>query len=76
MAIEDGRCGECGSANLAIQSIRDVHKPVRKGDPQGAPRQVVARSIHGKCRRCGNKDGILRQVDQTAAKPNQGTSGP
>jgi hypothetical protein len=63
VAQSDGRCAECRSTNLAVESVRDVRRPARKGDPPDARRQVVARKIEVRCRRCGWSDCILRRVE-------------
>lgn len=67
MAKSDGRCGECGSSDLAVESVREVRRPNRKGDPKGVEQPVVARQIWVRCRRCRFTDCILRRVDDRSA---------
>jgi hypothetical protein len=62
MADGDGRCAECGSANLEVISLRDVRRPSRQGERPDAERPVVARKVEVRCRRCGWSDFILRPV--------------
>jgi len=62
MSGDDSRCPEYFSTNLKVESIRDVRRPRRKGDPADAQRPVVARQIEVRCRRCKWSGSILRRV--------------
>jgi len=61
MADDDSRCPECSGTNLKVESIREVRRPRRKGEPADAERPVVARQIEVTCRRCKWSGSILRR---------------
>ena len=61
---DDSRCPECFGTNLKVESIRDVRRPARKGEPPSdAGRPVVARQVEVRCRRCKWSGSILRRVN-------------